>query len=102
MGFGPRSGDDGDKPPVFLVNAPHVGRRAQFGVGDVEEPGPADQAAQRQPILDMQGIVGLITRMGLEVNRHGAIARNRHVVEELFEIRTMILAVAPREVDPFS
>ena len=50
----------------------------------------------------MQGVVGLMARMGLEVNRHGSIASNRQVVEELFQIGTMILAVAPREVDPFA
>jgi len=85
-----------------MVDSHHVFGRAQFGVRHVEEPGTAHQSLQGQPILDMQGVVGLVSSMGLEVNRHGLIASNRQVVAELLEIGTMVLSVATREWHPFS
>ena len=73
----------------------HVLGRGQLAVGDVEEVATASQLAQQVPGALVRAVVGGVAAFNAELHRDGAVAGDREDVEELLEVGTMVLVVAP-------
>ena len=54
----------------------------------------ADDRAQERPGIAVHGIVGGVAVVDLAMDRHGAVGADGDAVQELFQIRTMVFAVA--------
>ena len=85
----------GDEPPAALVQVGHVLGGGQLAVGHVEEVAAAGQFAKQLPGLLVRLVVDRVAAFGAEVDRHAAIVAEREDVEQLLQVRAMVLVVAP-------
>ena len=66
----------------------------------IQEIGLAGNLAKCISGLNVQGIVGAITRVGFVENGDRTIGADREIVDDLLEIGAMVLAVALGKVQP--
>ena len=68
-------------------------------VGNVEKVGFAGEFANRAPGVDVGGVIGAVTRIGLEVDRHRAITGERQAEDDLFQVGSVVLAVTNEQTE---
>ena len=79
----------------MLVQIGHVFGRGEFGVSHIEEVVAASQLAEEFPGVHVRLIVGRVAAGRTEVDRHTAVVAEREDVDQLFQVGTMVLVVAP-------
>jgi hypothetical protein len=84
----------------LLVQLEQGWASTEFAVGDVKEIAPAQQPTQALPGFPMSGVVGLIAGIGFEMDGHGAIGTDGEAVDELFEVGTVVFAIAATQLQP--
>ena len=92
--LGARPRQDGDEPPLTLVDVGHVVAGRQFAVGNVEEVTSAGQLAEQVPGVAVRLVIDDVAAFGAEVQGHAAVGRDREDEKELFQVGTMVLVVA--------
>ena len=85
----------GHEPSAALVQVGHVLSRGQLRVGDVEEVPPPHELAEHVPGRLMGLVVGDVAALHPEVDRHAAVFAHGEDVQELLEVRAVVLVVAP-------
>src|SRR5262245_21785720 len=92
--FPARSREDGDETPLGVVNSIHVLAGAELRVCDVEEVRRSMEITKGGPGLPVgRGITGVAV-VAAEVDRDAPIECRGHAVEELLQVRTLVLGVA--------
>ena len=66
----------------------------QFAIRHVKEVGVPDQLSQQIPCLTVRRVVGYVATRRGEVHRDATIIGNRQDIEQLLQVRPMILAVS--------
>ena len=85
---------------MTLLDISHVFTGGQLAVGDVEEVASSRQATEQVPGVAVSLVVDHVAAGDLEVQRHRAVSGHREDVQQLFEVRSMVLVVAPGDRQP--
>jgi len=73
----------------------------ELGVPDIKEIGSVQQIHEVGPLFDIGGHIGGISVVGLLEQRKCGVGTDRQRPNELFEVLTMLLAVAEGDMDAF-
>ena len=85
-----------EEPATALMQIGHVLGSSQLAVGDVEEVATPGQLAEQLPRPLVGTVVGGVAALDAELHRDGAIAGHGEDIEQLLEVRAVVLVVAPR------
>ena len=90
-----RARQHADETAAVSGDVVHVVDRGQLAVGDVEEVAAAGDLAEQIPVLPVGRVVGDVPAGRAEMDGHAAVVADGEDVQELLQVRAMVLAVPP-------